>query len=101
MFDAGSPLPPTHKQLAYAETIAGRLSKSLTPELRTDKRALSNWIDRNQLAFKTRYEKSAYTAATSRQVGFAERLARAKRRSIPDECFRSRELMSRWIECNR
>ncbi|MCC5960507.1 MAG: hypothetical protein JJU08_14340 [Rhodobacteraceae bacterium] len=38
---------------------------------------------------------------TSKQVSFAERLARAKRRSVPDECFRSRELMSRWIDSNR
>ena len=34
---------------------------------------------------------------SSRQVGFAEKLARRKRTHVPDECFRSRDLMSRWI----
>lgn len=101
MFDAESPLPPTHKQLAYAQTIASRLRKALTSELKTDKRALSSWIDQHQAAFKARQVRSTGEGATSRQVGFAERLARAKRRAIPDECFRSRDLMSRWIDSNR
>ncbi|MDB9804462.1 hypothetical protein OAC22_01045 [bacterium] len=43
----------------------------------------------------------ADNGASSKQVAFAERLARAKRRSVPDECFKSRELMSRWIDSNR
>ena len=38
---------------------------------------------------------------TSRQVAFAERLARIKRRAVPDECFRDRQLLSRWIDSNR
>jgi hypothetical protein len=38
---------------------------------------------------------------TSRQVAFAEKLARIKRRAVPDECFRDRELMSKWIDGNK
>jgi len=38
---------------------------------------------------------------TSKQVAFAERLARLRRRAIPDECFRDRQLLSRWIDSNR
>jgi hypothetical protein len=34
-------------------------------------------------------------------VAFAERLARIKRRAVPDECFRDRQLLSRWIDSNR
>jgi hypothetical protein len=75
MFDAESPLPPTHKQLAYAQTIAVRLRKALTPDLKTDKRALSNWSDLHQAAFKARQVSTSGEGATSRQVGFAERLA--------------------------
>ena len=38
---------------------------------------------------------------SSKQVAFAERLARIKRRAVPDECFRDRALMSKWIDGNR
>ena len=30
-----------------------------------------------------------------------ERLARIKRRAVPDECFRDKGLMSRWIDGNK
>ena len=38
---------------------------------------------------------------TSKQVAFAEKLARIKRRAVPDECFRDKGLMSKWIDGNR
>ena len=38
---------------------------------------------------------------TSKQVAFAERLARIKRRAVPDECFRDKGLMSKWIDGNK
>jgi hypothetical protein len=38
---------------------------------------------------------------TSKQVAFAEKLARIKRRAVPEECFRNKELMSKWIDGNR
>jgi hypothetical protein len=37
---------------------------------------------------------------TSKQVGFAEPIARMKRREVPQECFRDREVMSKWIDAN-
>jgi hypothetical protein len=38
---------------------------------------------------------------SSKQVAFAERLARIKRRAVPEECFRDKGLMSKWIGGNR
>lgn len=38
---------------------------------------------------------------SSKQVAFAEKLARIKRRAVPDECFRDKGLMSKWIDGNR
>ena len=38
---------------------------------------------------------------SSKQVAFAERLARINRRAVPDECFRDKGLMSKWIDGNR
>jgi hypothetical protein len=38
---------------------------------------------------------------SSKQVAFAEKLARIKRRAVPDECFRDKGLMSKWIDVNK
>ncbi|MEP4460804.1 hypothetical protein [Roseibium sp.] len=38
---------------------------------------------------------------TSKQVAFVERLARIKRRAVPDECFRDKGLMWKWIDGNK
>jgi len=38
---------------------------------------------------------------SSKQVAFAERLARIKRRAVPDECFCDKGLMSKWIDGNK
>ena len=38
---------------------------------------------------------------TSKQVAFAEKLARIKRRAVPEECFCDKGLMSKWIDGNR
>jgi hypothetical protein len=38
---------------------------------------------------------------TSKQVAFAEKLARIKRRAVPDESFRDKGLMSKWIDGNK
>jgi hypothetical protein len=38
---------------------------------------------------------------SSKQVAFAERLARIKRRAVPDECFLDKGLMSKWIDENK
>ena len=34
-------------------------------------------------------------------AAFAEKLARIKRRAVPDECFRDKGLMSKWIDGNK
>jgi len=38
---------------------------------------------------------------TLMQVAFADRLAWIKRRAVPDDCFRNKVLMSKWIDGNR
>ena len=92
-------MPASEKQLRYARQLAGRLHRSLPDAATRDRRSLSNWIEAHQPAARARNAFSAYPS--SKQVAFAERLARAKRRSVPDACFRDRTLMSRWIDNNR
>ena len=90
-------LPVTHRQLAYSKSLALRNQVLLPWEVQQDRRALSDWIDRQA------HMRPADNGGlpSSKQVAFAERLARMKRRAVPDECFRDKALMSRWIDSNR
>lgn len=92
-------LPPTPKQVDYAAAIARRLNARIPAEAANDRRALSDWIDAHKARAAARA--ASGPGATSRQVAFAERIARVKRRGIPGECFRDAGLMSRWIDANR
>lgn len=38
---------------------------------------------------------------TSKQVAFAEKLARIKRRAVLEECFRDKGVMSKWVDGNK
>ena len=92
-------LPATPKQLAYARRIAQTHNVVLPWEIQQDRGRLSRWID-SQLAAPapTRVRD---TRPSSRQVAFAERIARIRRSTVPDECFRDQNLMSRWIDSNK
>jgi hypothetical protein len=91
-------LPVTEKQMIYARQVALRTGIRLPEAARSDRRTLSDWISAHQVAPATgRF--SNYPS--SKQVAFAERIARLKRRNVPDECFRDRGLMSKWIDHNR
>ena len=91
-------LPVTPKQLAYARLLALRNQTLLPWEVQQDRRSLSAWIEA-----QARLKPMAATDSrpTSRQVAFAERLARIKRRAVPEACFRDKGLMSKWIDGNR
>jgi hypothetical protein len=59
---------------------------------------LSAWIDAQAQMKPT----SAFDSLpSSKQVAFAERLARIKRRAVPNECFHDKGLMSKWIDGNK
>ena len=92
-------IPVSPKQLRFARAIAARGPFALPDEAQTDRRSLSAWID-THLEKQTRV--SAFSRyPSSKQVAFAERIARIKRRTVPQECFRDKGLMSRWIDSNR
>jgi hypothetical protein len=55
---------------------------------------------RNRQFFSLEEVKAA-SRTTSKQVAFAECLARIEQRSLPDECFRDKGLMSKWNDGNR
>ena len=93
-------LPVTQKQTQFAQRIAAQSDLRLPDEARLDRRAMSAWIDahRPQRTIPTS-QFSNYPS--SKQVAFAERIARIKRRDVPQECFRDKQLMSRWIDSNK
>ncbi|MCK0139211.1 hypothetical protein [Aliiroseovarius sp. F47248L] len=98
---AARTLPPTPKQVDYARHIAARLGARIPADLISDRAALSGWIGEHQARLNATTHRITDGRATSRQVAFAERIARAKRRAIPDECFRDAGMMSAWISSNR
>lgn len=100
MLDQTDIPPPTDAQIRYARKIATRLGAPIPWEAQMDRRSLSNWIGSHQAGFREREQAMRGPGATSKQVAFAESLARAKRRAVPDECFRDAGLMSRWIDAN-
>ncbi len=91
-------LPPTERQMRYARRIAEQAGIVLPWEIQQNRKALSEWIEINQ--HRGQHRAPQPDTPSSRQVGYAERIARARRRTIPDECYRSRDLLSRWIDAN-
>ena len=89
-------LPITAKQLSYARTLAMRNGAVLPWDAQQDRRSLSAWIEAQARQAPVPSDKPS-----SKQVAFAERLARIKRRAVPDECFRDKGLMSKWIDGNK
>ena len=101
MTSASTTLPPTPVQAAYARKIAMRLNEVIPWEIASDRRALSNWISKRQGAF-SKIVKSAWEQTPSgKQIQFAERIAKIKRRDVPRECYQNADLMSRWIIHNK
>lgn len=93
-------LPVSEKQLRYARDIAARTALELPQNVQEDRRMMSVWIE----AHRPRMPKSESRFSnypSSKQVAFAERIARIKRRHVPPECFRDRTMMSRWIDSNK
>lgn len=91
-------LPATPRQIAYARVLALRNQTLLPLDVQQDRRSLSAWIEA-QARLKPVSELDRLPS--SKQVAFAEKLARIKRRAVPDECFRDKGLMSKWIDGNR
>ena len=94
------PLRPTERQLAYAQQISASSGVPLPGIVQADRRRLSRWIDANAAALRRNAVKPS-NHPSSRQVAFAERIARGRQRDIPDECYRSAALLGRWIDSNK
>ncbi|NEX46986.1 hypothetical protein [Pseudotabrizicola algicola] len=91
-------LPATPRQIAYARSLALRNQTLLPWEVQQDRRSLSAWIEAQaQLAPAAALD----GLPSSKQVAFAERLARIKRRAVPEACFRDKGLMAKWIDGNK
>ena len=98
MEDPAFALAPTPRQMAHARSLALRNQTLLPWNVQQDRRSLSAWIDAQS---RLRPLSPTDRLPSSKQVAFAERLARIKRRAVPDECFRVKGLMSKWIDGNR
>lgn len=93
-------LPVTEKQRQFARRIAAQSDLRLPDEARLDRRVMSAWIETHRPK-RTQPISQFSNYPSSKQVAFAERIARIKRRNVPQECFRDKKLMSRWIDGNK
>lgn len=103
-FDTGTNdyhlLPPTEKQLQFARAISERSGQVISETALIERTAMSAWIDANRNAklLKAAHKYDVYPS--SKQVAFAERIARRKQRDVPRECFHDKGMMSNWINSN-
>lgn len=88
---------PTEKQVRFAQKIAQRGGILLPWNVLQNRRDLSNWIDQNAHVLQ-RGNSTLSPLPSSKQVQFAERIARRKKMSVPDICFKDRQTMSQWID---
>ncbi|MXX88485.1 MAG: hypothetical protein F4213_18410 [Boseongicola sp. SB0677_bin_26] len=93
------PLRPSDRQLQYAGKIAASAGIALPKDVQLDRAGLSRWIEanRHRIAHSKRV---ADKLPTARQIAWAERIARGRKRNIPEECYKSRELLAKWIDAN-
>ena len=75
MEDTSSAMPVTPKQIAYARSLALKNQTLLPWEVQQDRRALSSWIDAHA---KLKPVSALDQLPSSKQVAFAERLARVR-----------------------
>lgn len=106
---------PSEKALSFAQKIAGEKGIEIPETALSDGKALSKWIDTNKGGSSKGGSGSrgrsnngrAGGAATSdgrpssKQVGFAEKIAGRKQIDVPPECYQDRGAMSRWIDANK
>ncbi len=93
------PLRPTNRQLQYAGKIAASAGIALPKDVQLDRADLSRWIEANRHRM-ARSKSVEGSLPTARQTAWAERIARGRKRSIPEECYKSRELLAKWIDAN-
>ena len=92
------PARDTQADRLCPRSLALRNQTLLPWEVQQDRRSLSAWIEAQA---QLRPVSDMDRLPTSKQVAFAEKLARIKRRAVPDECFHDKGLMSKWIDGNK
>jgi hypothetical protein len=95
--------PATEKQIAFATSLAARAGVKLPASLVHDRAGLSAWIDRTKTAAANGQSANGQFSnyPSAKQVQFAERIARLKRREVPSACFKDKTMMARWIDGNK
>ncbi|MYG25168.1 MAG: hypothetical protein F4213_03980 [Boseongicola sp. SB0677_bin_26] len=93
------PLRPTDRQLQFARRIAASAGIALPRDAQQDRAELSCWIEANRHRM-TRSTCVPDNLPTARQIAWAERIARGRKRTIPDEYYKSRKLLANWIDAN-
>ncbi|MEO0202122.1 MAG: type I DNA topoisomerase [candidate division WOR-3 bacterium] len=76
---------PSDKQLELAQKISNELNIELDEEVKSDKRKLSKWLDKNK-------------PPTQKQIEIAQKLAESLNLKLDEEILKSQKKLSKWIE---
>jgi len=104
--DALSQMPPTEKQFSYASTLAQAAGIPLPEEVRSSRKAASEFIEAHKGASlggsPSQYGGAAYGGAadvpSDKQIVFAASLARARGLGLSAEALKSKGVMSEFID---
>jgi len=97
------PLPdndlPSEAQIKFAQKIAGAAQVNLDEETLQNRALLSAWINANKDVMPSGAA-GGDGPPTAKQIGFAEKIAKANDLSIPAATLQSRGDLSKWIDKN-
>lgn len=106
---SAGPRAPSQKALGFARTIAEEKNLTIPEDALADSAALSKWIDSHKgqggsagsgKGPAKRSSSGGDERPSSRQVGFAEKVATRKQIEVPPECYQSKSRMSQWLDAN-
>ncbi len=99
-YGSGGANYPSEKQLNYAKMISDELGVDIPGEVMGSSRELGNWIDEQSRGMPRDAEGKIVFKASMGQISFAERIAQSAGLQVPEECYRDRRAMSKWIDEN-
>lgn len=98
----GQGFPPSDKQLAFAERIAGETGKEIPQDARSSGKALSAWIDANREGGGGAGGSGGGAYPPSdKQLAFARRIAEEAGKEIPAAALSNGRELSAWIDKNK
>lgn len=97
--NADGSYPPSEGQLKFAKDIATALEEDIPPDAMADREKMKAWITEKKPLMPKKA--SGPRPASSKQVSFAQKIAKKKGIPVPAECLSDGGKLSDWISANK